>query len=348
MNAPMTPYATKPRCFRAGTLLVTLRGEVPAESVRPGDLILTLSGEGAPLKPVAWVGQVEVDLDTHPEPMAVRPVRIAAGAIEPGMPIRDLVVSPDHGISLEDDRGRRVLVPAHFLVNGATITRAPAEGRVTYVHVAVEGHEILMADGMAAESLPPDADRSVFAGNVIALSGARPSPPEFAPAARVTRGVAPLRLGAEAHPLHARLMKVAEEAGFTLTRDPALTAITPSGPAETIADADGDYVFLLPPRTDLIHLVSRRFVPAETDTAGGDQRVLGAALAQIMLDGVEIDFAGPGFGAGFLPPEGEPGALWRWTLGDAELEIPPSDAEATLEVRVHLGWSRYWLEPTAR
>ena len=81
----MTPQATRPRCFRAGTMLVTLRGEVPAESVRPGDLILTLSGEGAPLKPVTWVGQVEVDLETHPEPMAVRPVRIAAGAIEPGM-----------------------------------------------------------------------------------------------------------------------------------------------------------------------------------------------------------------------------------------------------------------------
>lgn len=90
----MMPPATPPRCFCAGTMLVTLRGEVPVETVRPGDLVLTLSGEGAPLKPVTWTGLVEIDLAGHPDPMAVRPVRIAAGAIEPGMPIRDLCVSP--------------------------------------------------------------------------------------------------------------------------------------------------------------------------------------------------------------------------------------------------------------
>ncbi len=344
----MIPPATPPRCFCAGTLLVTLRGEVPVETVIPGDLVLTLSGEGAPLKPVTWVGRVELNLDTHPDPWAVRPVRIAAGAVEPGMPIRDLRVSPDHGISLEDDRGRRVLVPAHYLVNGSSITREPASGRVVYVHVAVDGHDILMADGMAAESLPPDADRNVFGGNVVILGGVPPAVPSFAPAPRAAGGAAPLRLGADTYPLHAKLLRAAQDAGFTLTHDPALAVITPAGPAENIADAEGDYVFLLPPGTTRLRLVSRQFLPADTDPAGGDRRLLGAALSRIVHDGLDLDLAGPGFGAGFLPPEGEPGALWRWTLGDAELTVPACDYEATLEVSVRLAWSRYWLEPTPR
>jgi hypothetical protein len=339
-----------PHCFCAGTMLVTLRGEVPAESVVVGDLALTLSGEGAPLKPVIWTGRVELDLETHPDPIAVRPIRIAESAIEPGMPIRDLRVSPDHGISFEDDRGRRVLVPAHFLVNGATVTREPAAGRVTYVHVEVDTHEVLMADGMAAESYFDHGNRAIFGSNVIALRPATdtPPPPAFAPQARETNGVAPLLVGAATHAIHARLRQVAEDNGWVLTEDPGLAVLTGGTAAETIADADGDYVFLLPPGSTAVTLHPRQFVPAETDPAGGDQRPLGAAIARIVHDGTEIDLAGPGFGPGFLPPEGEPGSRWRWTVGDARLDLPARDYEATLEITVHRGWSRYWLAPTPR
>ena len=357
----MSICPTPPRCFLAGTMLVTLRGEVAAETVAVGDLALTLSGEGAPLKPVVWVGRVAVDLAAHPDPIAVRPIRITAGAVEPGMPIRDLVVSPDHGIGFEDDRGRRVLVPAHFLVNGATVRRELAQGVATYIHVAVDGHELLMADGMAAESFPPDGDRAVFGSNVVEFPGAARAPAapapaapapattvDFSPAARATKGVAPLLVGPAAHEIHARLVKVACEAGYRLTADSALVAQCPEGTAETIGDADGDYVFLLPPGTATVRLVSRRFVPAETDPAGGDQRMLGVAIARIVHDGLELELDGQGFGAGFLPAEGEAAGRWRWTLGDAVLTLPPRDFEVTLEVTTHRGWSRYWLAPTPR
>ncbi len=333
-----------PHCFRAGTRIVTLRGEVPVEDVAVGDLVLTLSGEGAPLKPVVWTGRVTVDLARHPDPLAVRPVRMAAGTVEPGMPVRDLVVSPDHGIALEDDRGRRVLVAAHWLVNGATITREPAVEVVAYHHVEVAGHEILMADGMAAESFHPDADRAVFGGNVVALDRRAVRAVDFRPVARAGRSVAPVLLGAEAAALHRRLLGVAEGLGFALTGDAGLAV---EG-AETIADGEGEYVFLLPAGAGPVMLRSRTFVPAETEPGSGDQRVLGVALARVVLDGVEIDLAGAAFGAGFLPCEGEPGGWWRWSTGEAWLDLPARSGESTLEVRVRRGWGRYWLPPTPR
>src|SRR5271154_2779109 len=144
--------------FCSGTKLMTLRGEVPVESVRAGDKALTLSGVEAPLKPVIRVRHRRVDLSRHATPILAAPVRVRAGAIEDGVPLRDLRVSPDHALSVEDEKGRRVLIPVLYLANGATILREPAHGSVTYVTVSLERHDILMADGMAAESGPGTAD----------------------------------------------------------------------------------------------------------------------------------------------------------------------------------------------
>ncbi len=334
-------------CFCAGTMIVTLRGETPVESVMVGDLVLTLSGEGAPLKPVIWTGRVSVDVALHPSPIAVRPIRIAAGAVEPGMPIRDLRVSPDHGISVEDARGRRVLVPAHFLVNGATITREPATGGVTYHHIETAVHEILMADGMAAESFFHLDARGALGTTVVPFSrdAAAPAPPDFSPNARATNGVAPLLVGPATHEIHARLLAVACASGHMLTEDADLAVLCGDVPAEKIADDAGEAVFLLPPGVGPACLRSRLFTPAETDPAGGDQRRLGVAIARVVLDGVEMPLDGPEFGAGFLPHEGEAGNFWRWTTGEAVLDLPPHTAEATLEISLHRGWSRYWLAP---
>src|SRR5580704_13384282 len=88
--------------FCSGTKLMTLRGEVPVESVRAGDKALTLSGVEAPLKPVTRVRHRRIDLSRHAAPMLAAPVRVRAGAIEDGVPLRDLRVSPDHALSVED------------------------------------------------------------------------------------------------------------------------------------------------------------------------------------------------------------------------------------------------------
>ncbi|PWS33950.1 hypothetical protein DFH01_27710, partial [Falsiroseomonas bella] len=60
-------------CFAGGTRIRTDRGETPVESLRAGDLVATVSGRGAPLKPVLWIGRRRVLLAGHPNADAIAP-----------------------------------------------------------------------------------------------------------------------------------------------------------------------------------------------------------------------------------------------------------------------------------
>ena len=330
-----------PPCFLAGARLMTLRGEVPVETVTPGDSVVTLTGVGSTLKPVAAVGKSLVDLDRHPSPLDAAPVRLRAGAVEPGIPVRDLLVSPNHGIALEDDRGRKMLIPALYLVNGATIRREPPTGIVAYHHIALDAHDILMADGIAAESNPDETAEQP--ARIVPFC--RPRPPEdlapcFLPAHRDPPGCVPTLLGTAAHPFHARLLEAAFASGHQLTHDPGLTVTTNGTPAELVSADSGEYLFLLPPDATTIRLHSRTTIPSDTRPEGGDSRRLGVALKAILHDGAILPLNGPHCGPGFLPTE----PAWRWTTGDAELTLAPRPHETTLELHLATGWAHYWFE----
>ena len=130
-------------CFLSGTRLLTDRGEVAVEALREHDGVVTLSGR---VRPVRWIGVRRLDCRLHPHPEAILPVRIRAGAFGPGLPTRDLFVSPDHAIYAEG-----VLIPVKHLVNGSTLARVrPAF--ICYHHVELDSHDIIFADGLATES----------------------------------------------------------------------------------------------------------------------------------------------------------------------------------------------------
>ncbi|WP_198373479.1 Hint domain-containing protein, partial [Roseomonas rosulenta] len=194
-------------CFAAGTRIMTSRGEVPVEELRAGDLVVTLGLQGSWLRPVRWVGRRSVDCRRHPRPMAVLPVRILAGALGDGAPHRDLVVSPDHALYVEG-----VLVPAAALLDGVGILRDAAARRVRYFHVELDAHDVLLAEGAAAESWLDCDNRAQFenAGLVVALHAdfAPPAGPPRGCAARVEAGAAleriRLRLAARRAPARRR------------------------------------------------------------------------------------------------------------------------------------------------
>jgi phospholipase/lecithinase/hemolysin len=173
-----------PACFAAGTRILTAFGEVPVEMLRPGDHICTLLGGG--LSEIRWVGRREVDCARHPRPEQVRPVRIAACAFAPGVPHRDLLLSPDHAVWLAAER---VLVPARTLVNGTTIAQLPTT-RITYFHVELARHDVILAEGLPAESFLDTGNRGAFDNantNAIAMH------PDFAGQRREAHACAPLR-----------------------------------------------------------------------------------------------------------------------------------------------------------
>ena len=143
-------------CFAEGTLIATARGEVPVETLRAGDLVLTAHGTAA-LKPLIWVGHTTVDVARQRNQAAIAPVVIKAGALADGVPFRDLRVSPDHSIFLD---GR--LVPAKLLVNGSTIVQETWCRSVTYWHIELEGHGLVVSEGAVTESYFDDGNRHLF------------------------------------------------------------------------------------------------------------------------------------------------------------------------------------------
>jgi hypothetical protein len=140
-------------CFYPGTRIATPEGEIAVEALRAGEMVLTRNGA----RPVRWIGQSHVST-RFSDNLRSLPVRIKAGALGEGLPVRDLLVSPDHAICLG-----ALLVQAGALVNGLSIVREQNVPELfTYYHVELESHELLLAEGVEAESFVDNAGRWHF------------------------------------------------------------------------------------------------------------------------------------------------------------------------------------------
>ncbi len=148
-------------CFLAGTGIMTPEGEKPVEALRPGELVTTLANGNVPIKAIA---SRAFDRLEDIAASRLRPVWISAGAFAVNVPHRDLYVSPDHSMLLDD-----VLVPAQLLVNGSSITQPPRTRPIEYYHVEVEPHDIILAEGAASESYLNTSNRPVAVPGVVAL-----------------------------------------------------------------------------------------------------------------------------------------------------------------------------------
>jgi Hint domain len=140
-------------CFAAGTRLATPRGLIAVECLCEGDEVCTLSGGQ---QRIQWIGYRRIDCTHHPAPQTTWPVRITAGAFGNGLPKRDLWLSPDHAVFLDG-----VLIPVKYLINDVTIGQVPMD-EVTYWHVELAQHSVMLAEDMPAESYLDTGDRINF------------------------------------------------------------------------------------------------------------------------------------------------------------------------------------------
>ncbi|KIT16841.1 Hint domain-containing protein [Jannaschia aquimarina] len=149
-------------CFVAGTRIATPHGPRAVETLREGDLVLT---RDAGLRPIRWTGRRDVAARASQAPVTIR-----AGGIWGNR--RDLRVSPMHRLLVADWRAQllfgepEVLVPAHVLVDGERILRADASERITYHHLMLDDHEVILAEDVPCES---------FLGGDEALRGLDPA-----------------------------------------------------------------------------------------------------------------------------------------------------------------------------
>ncbi|MDG3040302.1 Hint domain-containing protein [Roseicyclus marinus] len=154
-NIGFTTTGTYAFCFAPGTGIATPAGEVPVEHLRIGDTILTADGRAVPVR---WIGRQTLSKLFAGD--RARPVLIRAGALGQGLPHRDLIVTADHGMILDG-----FVINAGALVNGTTITRVPLSdlpARVTYYHVETASHDVILAQGAAAETFVDYAGRAAF------------------------------------------------------------------------------------------------------------------------------------------------------------------------------------------
>ncbi|MBS7532536.1 Hint domain-containing protein [Ancylobacter sonchi] len=153
-NAPA--YTAETFCFLTGTLVATPAGLVAVEDLAIGDLVLTSDGRTVPVK---WMGR-QAFMPAFGMPEARRPVIIVAGALGENLPARDLRVTSDHALLLDG-----TLVQAGALVNGTTIRRMTAAElgeRFVVYHIELENHELVVAEGVAAETFVDNVSRRHF------------------------------------------------------------------------------------------------------------------------------------------------------------------------------------------
>lgn len=322
-------------CFARGTRIATPDGERRVESLRAGDTVLIAEHGATRSARIRWVGQRRLDLAAHPRPELAAPIRIRAGALGANLPTRDLLVSPDHALLL-DAR----LVRAKLLVNGMTVVQERAMAAVTYHHVELDDHAVLLAEGVPAESYLDTGNRGFFAGeDIVALH------PDLMVDAASTGACAPYaRTEAEVAPLWETLAHRALGLGYSLslpavTDDPAPRILADGVVLSPLGETRLGWRFAVPAGARSLRLLSRSFVPADTRPCAGDWRRLGVAVGDIVVQSGDtrrrIALDGPELGRGWHAIERAGDATWRWTDGDAALPIGGGENGCVLEIRLH-------------
>ena len=143
-------------CFAADTRLQTAQGQVPVSQLRAGDRVMALDGS---VHCIQRTNARHISAIAMMRETRLAPVHIQAGALGHGLPTHDLRVSRQHRVLVASRIAKRitghaaVLIPAVRLVGlpGIDIDRSMTP--ISYYHVLLDHHDLLIANGAPAESL---------------------------------------------------------------------------------------------------------------------------------------------------------------------------------------------------
>ncbi|MDF0600096.1 Hint domain-containing protein [Psychromarinibacter sp. C21-152] len=139
-------------CFATSTRIRTPRGDVPVETLTPGDLVMTLD---AGPQPILWTGRRHLGPEALLAEPQNRPVLIPEGVLGNDAP---LLVSPQHAMLLEDapaPLAGRFARARHLAEAPGPVRVAQGRRQVTYHHLLLARHHVIRANGAATESFYP-------------------------------------------------------------------------------------------------------------------------------------------------------------------------------------------------
>ena len=145
-------------CFTSGTQIETDEGSVKIEELSAGDLVKTVDNG---YLPVQWISSTKIGIADQVNDPSISPILIRKGALGPNTPCRDTRVSPQHRVLYSGWKAElffgelEVLIPAKALVQIGLAEIDISLKPVTYIHVLLEHHEVLIGDGLESESLMP-------------------------------------------------------------------------------------------------------------------------------------------------------------------------------------------------
>jgi hypothetical protein len=311
-------------CFASGTHIQMAYGNRAVEALKEGDLVAVSHDGEIRFEPVKWIGYRTLDLTKQPRRRQSAPIRIARGALGDNLPERELTLSPDHCLFLDGK-----LVPAKLLINDMTVRQDLDVRSVTYYHVELERHSILLAEGVAAESYLDTGNRAFFSNAGLALI----LHPEFHVNAGLrcweTDACAPLAVSpAAVQPVWRQLADRAVALGHVpptraTTTEADVHLLADGRRIDTISVAGKVHSFMIPAGVISLVLASRATAPSTLAAYHDDPRPLGVAVSRVTLRGQagREEFAAdhPALAQGWFGPEQVDRALWRWTNGHAAL-----------------------------
>ena len=140
-------------CFTAGTLIGTRDGQKRIEDLRPGDHVITRDSGFVQVQAISQqsYSPAEQRLNTD-----FRPIVIPAGTFGNS---RGLHLSPAHRLMVTNNQAEllfgssEVLVTAKTALEYAWVHQQPVDFDVTYFHILLITHELVLVEEMWAESL---------------------------------------------------------------------------------------------------------------------------------------------------------------------------------------------------
>ncbi|MBL4626540.1 MAG: Hint domain-containing protein [Roseicyclus sp.] len=144
-------------CFTPGAMIATPKGEVPVESLREGDRVITRDNG---IQEIRWTGNRTLNRAELAEGDNLKPILIKAGSLGHNLPERDMLVSPQHRVLVTGETPQlyfeesEVLVAAKHLVGKQGVSIMDTM-RTTYIHFMFDRHEVVLSDGAWTESFQP-------------------------------------------------------------------------------------------------------------------------------------------------------------------------------------------------